>query len=162
MSLFRRLRHATLLFLSVGLPLALPLPLAAQVAAVGTIEGRVLNARSGEYLEGARMTVPGTAAQLFVIVEILVAQRQAGDPLAQQLRQGVIDKPRIALVAKAAGQGARQPEARVDLTQQRRAAIARQRAAGKIHHHFPVTKILKRERSLLTVCRRPGIGSCVN
>ena len=37
----------------------------AQAVAHGTIEGRVLNARSGEYLEGARVTVDGTALVAF-------------------------------------------------------------------------------------------------
>ncbi len=45
--------------------IALALPASAQVAAVGTIEGRVLNARSGEYLEGAHLTVQGTTLETF-------------------------------------------------------------------------------------------------
>ncbi len=40
-------------------------PASAQTAAVGVIEGRVLNARSGEYLEGVRLTVEGTALEVF-------------------------------------------------------------------------------------------------
>ncbi len=44
-----------------------PLPVrpAEAVAATGMIEGRVLNARSGEYLEGVRVSVEGTALQTF-------------------------------------------------------------------------------------------------
>ena len=38
---------------------------AAQPAGVGTIEGRVLNERSGEYLEGARLQVEGTTLETF-------------------------------------------------------------------------------------------------
>ncbi len=37
----------------------------AQVAATGTIEGRVFDPRRGEYLENARLTVEGTALQAF-------------------------------------------------------------------------------------------------
>ena len=37
----------------------------AQSAASGTIEGRVLNARNGEYLENARLTVEGTSLETF-------------------------------------------------------------------------------------------------
>ena len=37
----------------------------AQTAGTGSIEGRVLNARSGEYLEGVRLTVEGTALEVF-------------------------------------------------------------------------------------------------
>ena len=36
-----------------------------QTAGVGTIEGRVLNARSGEYVENARLTVEGTPLETF-------------------------------------------------------------------------------------------------
>jgi TonB-dependent receptor len=42
--------------------LALALPLAAQPAA-GTIEGRISHPATGEYLEGARITVEGTASE---------------------------------------------------------------------------------------------------
>jgi iron complex outermembrane receptor protein len=65
MNLPRRLRRVVLLFVSLAWSFGLLLPLAAQVAAVGTIEGRVLNARSGEYVEGARITVPGTTLETF-------------------------------------------------------------------------------------------------
>ncbi len=37
----------------------------AQPAATGSIEGRVLNARNGEYLENARVTVEGTALETY-------------------------------------------------------------------------------------------------
>ncbi len=37
----------------------------AQTAVVGIIEGRVLNARTGEYLENARVTVDGTSLETF-------------------------------------------------------------------------------------------------
>jgi TonB-dependent receptor len=45
--------------------LVLALPAGAQLAAIGTIEGRVINARSGEYLESARITVQGTSLEAF-------------------------------------------------------------------------------------------------
>jgi iron complex outermembrane recepter protein len=38
---------------------------AAQTAATGAIEGRVMNARNGEYVERARLTVEGTALETF-------------------------------------------------------------------------------------------------
>jgi TonB-dependent receptor len=40
-------------------------PVFAQPAANGTLEGRVLNLRTGEYLEGARLTIEGTALETF-------------------------------------------------------------------------------------------------
>ena len=51
--------------LAVAVLLTLCLPARAQVAAPGTIEGRVLNARTGEYLESAHLTVPGTTLETF-------------------------------------------------------------------------------------------------
>ena len=40
-------------------------PARAQPTATGTIEGRVLNVRTGEYLEGARLTLEGTTLETF-------------------------------------------------------------------------------------------------
>ena len=40
-----------------------PRPLSAQSAAIGTIEGRVLNARNGEYVPSARITVEGASLE---------------------------------------------------------------------------------------------------
>src|SRR5262245_35056337 len=37
----------------------------AQTSAAGTIEGRVLNSRSGEYVENARVTIEGTSLEAF-------------------------------------------------------------------------------------------------
>lgn len=54
------------LFLAAGLFPVLGLLIArAQTAGVGTIEGRILNARSGDYVENARVTVEGTALETF-------------------------------------------------------------------------------------------------
>src|SRR5688572_28224150 len=40
-------------------------PSSAQSVATGTVEGRVLNLRNGEYLERARVTVEGTGLETF-------------------------------------------------------------------------------------------------
>ena len=37
----------------------------AQIVGIGTIEGRVSNARTGEFMERARVTVEGTALETF-------------------------------------------------------------------------------------------------
>ena len=56
------LRFVTcLLFLAGGW--AIPTPMSAQLPTVGTIEGRVLNARNGVYLASARITVEGAALE---------------------------------------------------------------------------------------------------
>ncbi len=53
------------LLVALGALFTLAASLAAQTTGTGAIEGRVLNARTGEYLEGARITVPGTALETF-------------------------------------------------------------------------------------------------
>src|SRR5687767_15465419 len=45
--------------------LFLSLSASAQTSITGTIEGRVINARSGEYLEKARVSVEGTSIETF-------------------------------------------------------------------------------------------------
>src|SRR3954469_21940810 len=57
----RPLRCGLILSLAPGLPAIA----SAQVAATGTIEGRVLNATSGNYLNNARVTVAGTSREIF-------------------------------------------------------------------------------------------------
>ncbi len=50
-------------FFAVALGGLAPTPLSAQSVAVGSIEGRVLNARNGEYVASARITVEGAALE---------------------------------------------------------------------------------------------------
>jgi iron complex outermembrane receptor protein len=52
-------------FLAFAGLLAVLEPASAQVAAIGTIEGRVVNARSGEYLANARITVENSTLETF-------------------------------------------------------------------------------------------------
>jgi hypothetical protein len=68
----------------------------------------------------------------------------------------MLDKPPIPPIAEAVGQPSRQSQATIELPQQQHPAVARQRATGKISHHFARAQVLKLERSLLTVCRSPG------
>src|SRR5271166_935770 len=56
--------------------------------------------------------------QKIMIVKILVAGRQAKEALSHQLAQGVFDKERVALIVKATGQLARDPQALINLAQQ--------------------------------------------
>jgi hypothetical protein len=67
-----------------------------------------------------------------VIVEILVAQRQAAEPLAQQLGKRVIAVARVAPVREGLGQRARQAQAAIHLAQQQRASVTGEIAARKI------------------------------
>jgi hypothetical protein len=108
----------------------------------------------------ARRRQQRVTAQLFVIIEVFIPQGQAVDALGQQLRHRVIDKPLIALVTKAASQRARQTQAGIELAQEQCSPITGEPAGREIDLHFALTKILKLERRLLTVCRRLGIDSC--
>jgi len=83
-----------------------------------------------------------------VIVEIFVAERQAIDPLRQQLRQRVIDKPLVAVVGKAGGQRAGQTEAGADPAQEGQAAIGGERAAGKIDRDLARAEVVEQHRLL--------------
>ncbi|MFM9082070.1 MAG: carboxypeptidase regulatory-like domain-containing protein, partial [Opitutaceae bacterium] len=58
--LFRCVRHLLLTLLVVFAPATI----FAQTT-TGAIEGRVLNPRTGEYVEGARLTVTGTTLEAF-------------------------------------------------------------------------------------------------
>ena len=58
------LRRPTALLAFAALWLGAPLHLLAQPA-TGTIAGRVFHPASGQYVEGARITVPGTALETF-------------------------------------------------------------------------------------------------
>ena len=58
-------RFASFLFTFLALTLLLPALLQGQSSGTGTIEGRVFNPTSGQYLEKARVTVQGTAIETF-------------------------------------------------------------------------------------------------
>ena len=57
-------------------------------------------------------------AQLVVIVEVLVAQRQAEDALPHQRRDLMLDIARVAPIDEAFGKATHQPKAAIDLSQQ--------------------------------------------
>ena len=56
------------------------------------------------------------SAQLVVIVEVFIAQRQAEDALPHQRLDLVLDIARVAPIDEAGGKAADQPEALVDLS----------------------------------------------
>ena len=64
------------------------------------------------------------AAQLLMIAEILVAQRQTEDALRQHLRELVRDQQRRSAIDKAGRQTTQQVDLAVHLTQQQRTAVA--------------------------------------
>src|SRR5580693_3221045 len=62
--------------------------------------------------------------QKIMIIEILVPCRYAQQTLGDQFAHGVFDKERITRIVKAAGQGPRDAQALIDLTQQQHPPIA--------------------------------------
>ena len=68
-------------------------------------------------------------AQLVVIVEILIAQRQPEDALPHQCRDRVLDITPVAPIHKALGKPTHQPEAPIHLPQQQRARVRGDRAS---------------------------------
>jgi TonB-dependent receptor len=80
--------------------------LLAQAPATGTIEGRILNARTGEYLEGVRLTVPGTVLEAFSDSDggFVLANVPAGSTRVMAFYTGLPPETKPVLVA--AGQAA--------------------------------------------------------
>ncbi len=74
-------------------------------------------------------------AQLLVIVEVLVAQRQPVDALRQHLRQPVLDQQRRPAIDETARQTAQQVDLAVGLAQQQRSAVTRYLAGCELGLH---------------------------
>lgn len=91
-----------------------------------------------------------------MIVQVFVAEHQCVHSLGRQLLGAVLDETLIAPVRKALGQPSRQTDGSIHLSQQHHASIARHKSSAEIGHDLPWAETLKLERSLLTVCRRPG------
>jgi hypothetical protein len=89
-------------------------------------------------------------------LEILVACSQAQQTLGEQFAHGVFNKERMTRVVKAAGQGARDPQTRIDLTQEQHPSIAAEIACRKVGHYLARTQIVKTEEQVLRTDR--GVG----
>ena len=74
-------------------------------------------------------------AQLVVIVEVFIAQRQAEDALPHQGLDLMLDIARVAPIDEAVGKATHQPEAPVDLSQQQRACVRGDVPAVETGHH---------------------------
>ena len=103
----------------------------------------------------------GIGAELFVVVEVFIAQREPEHPLADHDGQRMLDEAPVAGVAEAAGELVAETEAAVGLAQQQRAAVAREVSAAEIRLHPARTQGLKSESLLVTLCHRPFGGGLV-
>jgi hypothetical protein len=74
-------------------------------------------------------------AQLLVIVELFVTQRQPIDALRQHLRQAVLDQQRRAAIVETARQPSQKVDLAVHFAQEQRPAVGRHLAGGEPGFH---------------------------
>jgi hypothetical protein len=98
----------------------------------------------------------GILAQLVVIIEVLIPQRQAEDPLPYQCLDLMFDVARIAPVAEASGEPTHQPEAAIHLAQQQAARVRRDVATVKAGHNRSSINRFKFEQLRGTLCLHRG------
>lgn len=91
-------------------------------------------------------------SQLVVIVEVLVAQRQAEDSLLDQLLGRVLDQLRIAMVDEALREARQQPRRLLELTQQDRSGVRADRPAVETGHHQTPPEAQKLKAGVDTLC----------
>ena len=75
------------------------------------------------------------AAKVIVVVEVLIAQRQAEDALRDQSPERMDGHQPITAVGEASRKPIRQPDRLVRLAQQQRSAVRRDHSAIEIRHH---------------------------
>ena len=95
-------------------------------------------------------------AQLIVIDQILVAEREGEDALAQQVGDGVGDAVGQPQIAEAFGQPIGQPDRAVGGTEQQRTTVRRDGAAIESTHKFAPATASEVELFLATLCRHRG------
>lgn len=97
------------------------------------------------------------AAQIVMVDEVFVAERDAEHPLADQRRQIATHPARHSAVAEAGGEAVDQPDGSVGGAQQQRARIRGDRAAAEIRHHGASIDACKAHRLRATLCRHRGL-----
>jgi hypothetical protein len=88
-----------------------------------------------------------------MIVEILVPCGHAQQTLGDQFGHGMFDQERITCIVKAAGQGPRDAQTLIDLTQQQHPPIAAQIACRKVGDYLTRTEVIKTEEQGLRADR---------
>jgi hypothetical protein len=84
-------------------------------------------------------------AQLVVILDVFVAERNADHALPDQLRQAVLHLLRTAMIDEAAGQPLDQPDRPVGLAQQQGPRVRGDRPAVEGGHHLAAVESFKLE-----------------
>ena len=114
---------------------------------------------AGEVRVALQGRLPGQiVAQRVVIVEVLVAQGQSENALAQEVHLPVGDQKRVARVAQPPIQGGAEAQAAVRLAQEQNAPVAGDVAAGEAGLDFTAIKAWKVAKVLRTIWheRSPG------
>jgi hypothetical protein len=91
-------------------------------------------------------------AQFVVVVQVLVAECDPGDPLHQQRLHAVHGVDRIAVVLEAASQAAYQPQRLVRGAEQQRTGVAGDLAAVETRNHRASFHACKLEPVRVTLC----------
>ena len=95
-------------------------------------------------------------AQLLVIVQVFVAQRQSVNALRQHLVEVMLDPRGVARVGETARHAPEQVDLAISLAQQQPAAVGGQPAALEPPHHPPRKMRFKWELRLVTLCHEKG------
>jgi hypothetical protein len=91
------------------------------------------------------------AAQVVVVDQVLVAERDAEHPLPEERRQLMRHPPGIAAVAEAGGEALHQPDRPIGGAEQQRAGIGADRSAVEISHQIAAIEPCKQHRFRATL-----------
>jgi hypothetical protein len=92
------------------------------------------------------------AKQLVVIVHVLIAERDADDPLPDQGRESVHHLVLLAAILKAPRDPLDQPDRAIRVPQQQRATVGGHGAGVERRHHPPPLEAFKLELFSVTLC----------
>lgn len=120
------------------------------------VQGALARERCGEILGLRKHRKERIAPQLLVIVEILVAERERIDALADHRRDRMRHPRRIAPILEAARELLEDAGAALDLAQEQRAGVGGQRPAREFRDHGASSRLLKRQWLRSTLCRHNG------
>ena len=109
-----------------------------------------------EVLFAAEQGQQRVRAQLIVIVEVLIPQRQPVDALGDQLWHAVFDLRGLPIIVETVGEFPHDAGALFELAQQHRAAVGADRAAIETGHHLAAAMFGKGEAGLGTLCHGRG------
>ncbi len=109
-----------------------------------------------EVLLAAQQGQQRVRAQLIVIVEVLLTQRQPVDTLGDKLPHAVFDLLGLAVIAEASGELPHDACALFGLAQQHGAAVGGDRAAIETGHHLAAAVVGEGEAGLSTLCHGEG------